>query len=366
MVKNMSKKVGILTFHRSRNYGAVLQTYALTKSLEKTGLEVQVVDYQNPLIEEQLMLWNAPEKTSVQSIIYTVKQFVFRLGKKIAFDRFIRKYIPLSFQIGSEKEKLKSLSEIYDVCITGSDQVWNGKLTDNDMSYYLDFCEQKTKKIAYAVSVGDDIDSFNTKGKDSIKEFSVITVRENILKDYLFENYHIKAELACDPTLLLTFDDYKKFLKPQIYKEKYLFLYTIQDSPKLQEFAGKIAKEKKLKIISNKNSIPFWLHCSPKDFLNWIYNAEYIITNSFHGTVFSIHFHKQFLSYVQKENGMLNQRIFNLLENVNLLERSINDIEDIDVNEAIHKINEAIHYNKADKKLNDLREKSEHSLMKNI
>lgn len=175
-----------------------------------------------------------------------------------------------------------------------------------------------------------------------------------------------KTKLACDPALLLTIDDYKKFIKSKIYKDKYLFVYTIQDSPKLQEFARKIAKEKKLTIISNKNCIPFWLHCSPKDFLNWIYHAEYIITNSFHGTVFSIIFHKQFLSYVQKEDGMLNQRIFDLLKNINLLEYSIDNIKDIEVNEGIRKIDAEINYNEMEEKLIDLREKSEQYLKENI
>lgn len=359
------KKIGIITFHRSRNYGAVLQAYALQRKLKKSGIAAEIIDYQNRSIEQQLKLWNKPEKFEIKSLLYSVKQFVFRYGKKRAFDKFILKYITLSQNLGSNAVNLHLMENVYTTCITGSDQVWNEKLTEEDTSYFLDFVGDNTAKIAYAVSVGDDVNVCSEKIIKKMEDFLLISVREKSLKSYLQNEFNKQVELCCDPTLLLDFQDYADLIEENIYKKKYLFVYTIQDSFEVQKFANKVAAIKKLVVISNKNCIPFWLHCSPKDFLNWVYHAEYVITNSFHGTIFSILFHKKFLTYIKKEHGEINQRVYDLLENVNLMEKGKMEIQEY-FEQHISEIDKIIDYKSVDSLISEMRQFSEKFILQNL
>lgn len=359
------KKVGIITFHRSRNYGAVLQAYALQTKLKKSGIETEVIDYQNKTIEEQLRLWNRPKKFKIKPLLYSVKQFVFRYGKKRAFDKFISDYIILSQNLGNNVRNFRLIENKYTACITGSDQVWNRKLTEDDTSYFLDFVGDNTIKIAYAASVGDDVRIFDEKMINRIEDFLFVSVRENSFKNYLYSEFNKQVELCCDPTLLLEFQDYIELIEKSIYKKKYLFVYTIQDSKEVQNFANQVARTNNLAVISNKNCIPFWMNCSPKDFLNWMYHAEYIITNSFHGTIFSIIFHKKFLSYIKMENGSINQRIYDLLNDVNLMKRGKMDIQ-TDVNRYINELDKMIDYKSVDTLVCKMRQSSEQYILQNL
>lgn len=324
----MRRKVGIVTFHRSRNYGAVLQTYALQNVLSSMGIDSEVIDYQNRKIAEDLKLWNKPKKIDLKQIICSILQFLYRFRKKTAFDKFINNNINLS--------KMKDQKNInancqYDLFITGSDQVWNKNLTDNDGTYYLDFVPKETPKVAYAVSAGDSLQVDHKRIERAVEDFVSISVREEILRNFLQTEYRYNAKICCDPTLLVETRSFEKMIKTKRCKNKYIFLYMIQDCNELYEKAERLAKENGLSLVSNKNCFSFFKNCSPIDFLNWIYYAEYIITNSFHGTCFSLHFEKNFIVDVEKRGRMKNQRVIDLLENLNMRNKLIMHSENLNV-----------------------------------
>ncbi len=312
------KKIGIITFHDSRNYGAVLQAYALQKKVSRYFPETEIIDYQNPTIQKDLKLWNYTG--GVKGGVKALLAFVFRAKKKIAFDSFLKKYIPLSPALS--KKTIKKYSSKYDIVITGSDQVWNTDLTKNDMQYFLTFCSDKQDRIAYAASFGDRKIELSGAVKKALSEFSLITLREeNMLKE-VKSTANCPVEITCDPTFLLERPEWVKLCSKRILKSGYVFLFMIDDSAELRKYAKNFAEKNGLKLVSNKNDLKFFFHSSPKDFLSWIFHADYMITNSFHGTVFSILFHKQFVSHLKNNKGIPKTRIIRLLDQFKLSHRN--------------------------------------------
>lgn len=315
-------KIGILTFHRSRNYGAILQAYGLTKTIKRLGNEIEIIDYACPPIDDSLRLWN---KNS--NILKSIKQFVFRYQKKRAFDGFTKRKLPLTRKRNISKDRMKKELNKYECIIVGSDQIWNTKITNNDQMYFINLPDLKLKRVAYAGSAGDNI-ILSSENIKSLKNFNSLSVRETKLQEYLF-NFGIDSTVCCDPSLLLRSSDYIKLMSKRLCKKKYIFVFMIWESEKLLSFANLYAKEHGYKVISNKNCFDFFLHCKPEDFLSWIYHAECILTNSFHGTVFSLLFHKNFLSDINRPNGEVNERIKNILETANCNQCILYDLDNI-------------------------------------
>ncbi len=343
----MSRRAGILTFHRSRNYGAVLQAYALQKKIQQY-LKVDIIDYQNDKIDRSLKLWIGETHRGLKQQIRAIPTFFFRLRKKLAFDQFIDQELVCSEAV--EKGSLKELSERYDILITGSDQVWNNELTDMDNSYFLEFASEKVKKIAYAVSMGDVSNGLNKEQLALIAGYDLVTVREKLAAKYLETQLKKDIQVCCDPTLLLPVEEWKKIISPKLEKRKYIFLFMIEEQQDLIEYAMEIARREGAKLVSNKKDFYFWLHPSPKDFLAWIFHAEYVITNSFHGTVFSLLFHRPFVYSKKKKGFGLRSRITELLNIVHLEERFIEN--------AQFKIDSQIDWDLTDECIKNYREKS--------
>ena len=297
-------RTGILTFHRSRNYGAVLQAYALCSVLNDLGIETDIIDYKCDKIEENLKLWN-PKENKIKAIL----RFAFRYRKKKVFDSFDKKFLKKSNEKNIQNISIMDVLNQYDTIVVGSDQVWCERITGNDKTYLLQ--DVKKKKIAYAASVGDTIDiSKNTL--ECIDSFDYVSVREEKFGK-LLRNNGIENCVCCDPTVLAGVDYFEQIVARRIYKQKYVFVFMIWNSPQLLSNAKKFAEIKGLKLISSKESFEFFLHCKPTEFLSWIKNAEYVFTNSFHGTVFSLLFHKKFISSICKASGEKNLRVQELL-----------------------------------------------------
>lgn len=334
-------KSGILTFHKSRNYGAVLQAYALCSVLNKLDVDTEIIDYSCQHIEEKLKLWN-PSKNIIKSIL----QFVFRLRKKLVFDSFENNVLKKSKKV--KREEVVEFLTQYDAVIVGSDQVWNEQIIGNDNIYFLD--NVNSGKIAYAVSAGDTIE-FSKSVLNYIKEFDAISVRERALQKYLVSQ-DIESCICCDPTILAGIDCFEKIVAPPIKQKKYVFVFMIWESKSLLNNAKKFAEINGLDIISSKGSIDFLLHCSPEEFLSWIKNAAYVFTNSFHGTVFSLLYHKKFVSSICKGRGEKNLRIQELLTRVECCSSIITD-----ENCQVENITEP-NFNLIDKHLQEIRNKS--------
>lgn len=307
-------KFGILTFHRSRNYGAVLQAYALCYALNKLGVETEIIDYSCQNIEEKLKLW-IPSKNIVKSIL----QFAFRFRKKLVFDSFERNILKKSKKL--KRGETIGFLNYYDAIVVGSDQVWNEQITGNDNIYFL--ANINSGKIAYAVSVGDTIE-ISESALNYIKQFDTISVRERKLQKYLASE-DIESCICCDPTILAGVDCFEQIVAPPLRQKGYVFVFMIWDSKNLLNNARKFAEINGLDIISSKGSIDFFLHCRPQEFLSWIKNAAYVFTNSFHGTVFSLLYHKKFVSSICKRQGESNLRIQELLTSVGCCSNILTD-----------------------------------------
>lgn len=323
------KKIGILTFHRALNYGAVLQTYALVniiKQISNNQVEVEAIDYRCDAIE-------ATRSISKRFNKITIKNFpnlLLLLYKKWFYNRFIR----TTFDISKNKynhTNIDSSNAIYDCFIVGSDQVWNYNLNGYDNTYLLDFVTTNTKKNSYAASLGlNEIESTQFGYYTQLlQEFKYLSVREKESENYfkkIIGNINIKTSL--DPTLLLTQEQWNALASSR-KRKGYILVYNVPKPDHLFELAKQLEEKTNVKsLYITNNQRPFvnisqLVFPSIETFLALFRDADYVLTNSFHGTVFSILFHRPFL--VEKKQGSLsNDRIDTLLLSLGLSDRVSN------------------------------------------
>lgn len=336
--------LGIITFHRSINYGAVLQAYALRRFIEKNNINVNVIDYVNRKDEEKYRLI---QFNSFKDCIKSLLKFYFNRKKKQKFIDFRKEYLSLSETV--DKNKIGKLDNIYDCFITGSDQVFNYNITDGDMTYLLDFAS-KNKKNSYGASFG--ISKIEKKYEkiysNLLKDFSYISMREKEGVDLIKQITGKNAQLVLDPTFLLEQSDWNNLVnnyKKKIVniKKPYILIYSLKYSSSIYKVAEKISRELNCKIIvisTGLSTVKFGdkyksvLSAGPEDFINLFINARYIITNSFHGTVFSIIFKKNFIvDYLNKLDNP--SRIINLLNLLSLTNRILSNERNINLYEFI-------------------------------
>lgn len=340
-------KIGILTFHNAHNYGAVLQVYALKKALEQLGHEAMVVDYRNDIIEGQYPYQRKISLSGIKNKIkfpmnclkylYANKQYHEKWNK---FNEWILNYV-VGNSSNCSKEQLAQLG--VDMFICGSDQIWNPGLTGGfDGVYFADF-STKAKKVTYAASMG-----LNELPKEQEKQFisylnnfDSISVREQSLKEYIEKISDIRTDIVVDPTLLLEAEVYEDLIVKMQLPEKYMLVYCLMDNEEMLKSAYTYAEKKGLKVVEfryfknikhiGKIQVA---NAGPGEFLGLIKNAELILTNSFHGTVFSILFQKKFFTVAL---GAVSSRMESLLQLVGLTERYISNgqYEKIDIDKQI-------------------------------
>lgn len=364
------KKVGILTFHNAHNWGASLQLYALKTYLENLGYEVKVINYRNKTIESNY-LYNQKIDVKVNSVKRVLKYIFLEVEKLYSdsqykekwkkFNEFINKMTDNDDEI-KDIEKLSELDVDYFIC--GSDQIWNYTLTNGlDGVYFCDF-NTKAKKIAYAASMGVKSlpDEEEKKFRQYLQNFDNISVREESLKEYAQKMTDKEIEKVLDPTLLLEREAYANIEK-KVNLKKYLLLYTLIDDKRLTKISKYIAKKLGLEVVElrYKKSITRIgkkqiANIGPEEFLGLIDGADFVITNSFHGTVFSILFNKKFYTVPIK---LVNSRIENLLRITNLEKRCIRNIDEINIEDTIN-------YEDVILKIKEEKNKSEEFLKKSL
>ena len=361
-IRGKAMKIGIITFHNVVNYGGVLQCYALQQKLKEWGYEAEVIDYEN----KQFKKFYSPfyiTRPYLRKILYMLYAFREKAVRRKKFNNFVKENIILSREC-FDKDTISSSNELYDVFITGSDQVWNLELTEMDRNYFLDFVDKK-KKISYAASIGlSKLDEeMKPIYKELLSDFNSISVRENsasvIIDDLLGE----EVDVHIDPVLLLDKESWAKVCDNDVVKnnEEYIVVYKINKS-KAYTAAEYLAKKKglKVKVIQPdktcKAGFQKYKVASPADFVTLFKNAKYVITDSFHGTVFSIIFQKKFAYYMDESANNRNSRIQNLLNKLNLQSRNFKDIEQIEF------IDDTIDYDSVEIILNKERNKSKQYL----
>lgn len=328
------KKIGLVTYYKSYNYGVWLQAYATLKFLLLNSFDAEIIAYSNPYEESKLKYSYKEGGRKIGYISSFLKSLLF--GKVRYYNKgflnHLCDYYKLTDIRYSSVEQMKDLE--YDVLIVGSDQVWNPVITNGlDKVFLLDF-GRADKRISIASSLGSKELSESDKNEliEALKIFYAISVRENFTKDYLQDSVNKNIQVISDPTFLLTKENWEKEIatKSDFFrtKEKYILTY----------FVSKDKKSKKcidlVKSYSKKLNLPVWavqfssyysdavdkkiLGGSISDFIALMLNAELIITDSFHGTALSLNLEKNFIPCQNTENPL---RMYNLLKRVNLVSR---------------------------------------------
>lgn len=325
-------KIGIITFHRTISYGAVLQTYALQKTYQKLGCDALVIDYRNDFLETQ------HKKTRLKdcrSIIGVVRHLCYSRFKNKTHDLF-RSFLSNKIKITSpcfNKLDLKSLTSQFDRVVTGSDQVWNYEITNQDKMYLLEFCDDTNKKCAYAASFGLSSlpDEISSDYKPLLSSFGFLSVRERQGQSILNNLGITDSEIVIDPTMLLSKEEW--FSVAENYSNNnYILIFAFgRITSTMKKFVEELAKSSGLEIVYMTFSFLRSLNATyekvtgPEKFLGLFKNAQYVVTNSFHGTAFSILFNKHFFVEKHVHEQELGSRLKNILNVFNLRNREISD-----------------------------------------
>lgn len=364
-------KVGTITYHRAVNYGAVLQTFALQKVLDKLGVENEVIDYRADYIEWIYKPFCMRNVKNIKDFMRVVGGANIKYRKKKCFFDFLEKNIKISQKKYNKSNINKSNSE-YSMFLTGSDQVFNLECSNYDNAYFLDFVEDINKKNSYAASFGFDKapEKDVEKYKELLSSFNNIAVREKQGVEIVKDIVNKEAIETLDPTLLLSADEWKSIIKkPKVKEEGYILVYAMAPSKRLIEFADKLSKMTGKEILFIKDSltregqnvlkgnIKYLKDVGPDEFIELFSKAEYVITNSFHGTVFSINFNKKFFMELLAPEWNVNSRLENILDMLDLRKRQI-----VDLNVNL----EEIDYEKVNKMLDERRKISLDYLSKNV
>ncbi|NSF75159.1 polysaccharide pyruvyl transferase family protein [Blautia wexlerae] len=351
-------RIGILTFHKAINYGSVLQAWALQQTLKTNEYDSEIIDYEP---KELKHLYETRLKDA-KGFKRKLKRFLSLKGKvflqREKFQCFRKEDLYLSKERYTYNSDFGSIADKYDVIITGSDQVWNTNIEDCDPVFFLPF-PFKGKKIAYACSVNEG--RVNERFPEEwlnkwLQQYNFISVREQsgVEKVSSFLDNNMKIYNTLDPTLLLDKEMYNSLIGEKIKQEHYIFLYNMWTKMEGIQVARKISEKLGLPVYTLTNQMDMiriikyssngvkvdLQHTGPKDFLNYIYYSDFVITDSFHGTAFSIIFNKEFLTLnAHTDNGKYknDERLKNILSHESLSERfvKIGDIDSFDLRKKI-------------------------------
>lgn len=337
-------KIGIITIHNSPNYGACLQAYALYKYISNHGHEVEIINLLRPthlgyIASNRFRPFRTLQKSAYKMIISRLKSLIINKKKnnntsplskesQIKFEQF-NSSIKLS-RIFRSIDDLYANPPKYDLYITGSDQVWNPSQSYCIEPYFLSFVPNDKIKISYASSIGISKLSENEKNffKEKLASYKAISVREYTAKHLLEEIMNRQITQVADPTFLLSYEHWKSLSNNSKYTyTNYIFLFTLTFDKNLFDYATKLSNEEgKSLIFLCANRVPndCKAYCTliedagPCDFLKLIENANLVLTNSFHCTIFSIIMQTHnFYTYIP-EGNQRGSRITDLLSTFSL------------------------------------------------
>lgn len=321
-----------MTFHTALNFGAVLQTFALYKTIKDKGDQVRVIDYRAPFNERRF----APKPLSYFFNVRTIYNMLFRNGYefyyKEGFVNFLNKYIEFTEPLYNENE-LAKMNDRFDSFISGSDQVWNLACTEGDTMYYLPFVNDSNKRNAYAASIGYTQlpEAKKEIYKQLIESFNNISIRESSGVSIVKSLTGKDAELVLDPTLLLQREQWANIADLSLVppKSKYMLIYVMSEDKLLLNEAQKIAKQKSLEVIYISQRL-FKLknaknlrNVTPEQWVGLFLKADFVVTNSFHGLAFSVNLNRQFITkFIPR--SIANSRIQTVLDLLGLHDRCMN------------------------------------------
>lgn len=342
-------KIGTLTlFHKNYNWGGVLQGYALKYYLEKQypDMEVDILQYHSG---SNIVYKGRVQQALQYSPIEIFKKVTGRIKNK-------KQNIPAEFDLSNRKQmfdsfmnafrtnpriyndsNLLSAAKEYDCLITGSDQIWNPNVARP--GYFLISVKNECKKVAYAASIArDDLSPHERKVMiPLIERFDYVSVREKTAKDFLSKYTHKEIKEVLDPALMLTSDEWTEIAAEKSIKDKYVLAFFFSESIEYRKKIEVLCKEQGYKLVF----IPFAANkyiasdlrgecermydVGPKEFIRLFMDAEFVFTDSFHGSVFAILFKKNFVVFERDKNNKVskNSRLYDLLDKFNLSSRLV-------------------------------------------
>lgn len=375
------KPIGLVTCYFHHNYGSMLQAYATEMIMQLMGLPFQTIACKAPINYMQ-----------ENKILYIVKKLLIadwkmRLGKmKIerakkenpmfaknweirnkAFDQFAETFFHVS-PYCKNREELSKMAENYSAFLVGSDQLWRTDSVEHGY-YTLEWVPDHIRKIAYSTSIGvKEVPWFQVeKNKRFMNRFDHIALREQSACDLVYKLTGRKVPVVLDPTLLFTGDQWLEIQqKEPLTNGKYIFCYLLGDNPSQREFIKRVKKKTGYKIValqqlddyipSDEGFADEAPYVGPREFLNYIRNAEYVFTDSFHCSVFSILYKKNFFTFSRFAEGAkqsTNTRIDNLLHITGLEDRRMTNDKTIE-----EVVNFKRNFDGVDEKLKALRKSS--------
>lgn len=353
-------KIGITTLYTgSTNYGGVLQAYAMCKALENLGFEAyQILYKKDPISAKERLVRTIQNKRLLSMMKIRINLFIVSIQEKIhhstqslrefrnSFSEF-REMIPHSEKLYTDKTITDCT--IYDVYLTGSDQVWNiGETYEIEPFYWLEFVDSNKRKISYAASISkkDFPKYLYPKIQSLLADYRAISVREKTdkkLLDRIIGNG--KTQWVLDPTLLISRSEWEMLCEDNPYKEKhYVFAYLLGSNTKQRELVTEWAKKHNKTIICIPYLLGHYRSCdklfgdirrsnvTPNLWLSLIRDADCVFTDSFHAAVFSSIFHTPFYVFKRSKDSSkhsMNSRIYSLMQLFNTGDRIIDNNDDI-------------------------------------
>ena len=353
--------IKVITRHAPSNYGSLLQSIATVTILERLGHTCEIIDYirddEHGLKAVTTVLdgkqgWNG---NLLKKLAYIALRYPEEKRAEMKFSRMRKKYLKLTGRCRTHEE-LKQLDA--DVFMTGSDQVWGPTLNGHyDEAYFLSFVKDKPK-IAYAASFGrtEFTPATLSEYKKMLSDYTGIAVRENSAVDLLAQMNIPCAGQVLDPTLLLTGEEWGKWIEKDV-QGKYVLVYQLHNNPALSDYAVRFARHVGLPLYRVS---PTFHQCRRggkfvylpdlSEFLSYIKHSTYFITDSFHGTAFALNFNRQFIEILpNNKTGSRNQSILQL---TGLQDRIVTDYNDFSIS------NKKIDYESVNAVLRNEREKS--------
>lgn len=358
-------KIGILTFHRAHNYGAMLQAYALQRVLTCKGHEVEFISYRQSKIEEAYRAWiwqydkSASFRKNVINFISSILTLFRRQKRRKAFLKFAVKKLPESRAYTQEQMLNQPLD--YDLVFFGSDQIWTTRFLGTfDSVLWGDINLKKGKKIAYAPSM--ELKHVSNEQKEYIKghleNFDYVSARETHMAQLLETITGKVVPIVLDPTLLCKRTEFSELIASscRVPSKPYVLVYQIGNHKIVMDVAKVVAAQLGCGIIEIGSKVLLHSHksyiesCDPADFVSLIANATFVVSCSFHGTAFSINFNKPFYSILISG---ADSRVQSLLCQTNLQKCGIRGTDEVDVQSIMD-----IDYSKVECLLEELRNTS--------
>ena len=360
-------KVKMLTFHNAENYGATLQAYALKETLKKLGTNPSYVNYENKAI---LADYKLIRTNSLKSFFSSLWYLPRNLKRKLSFKSFSGVYLDGNSKLYKNLSQIEQDIQVGDVFVAGSDQIWNPELTDGLSDVYtLNFqTDINIKRVIYGASLGNEevLQKYASDFKIETRNLDCISVREQSIIRPLEAICDKKVEQVIDPTMLLDKCDWDTLVSSNatinLKDKRYILVYTLFESDEVTKIANHLSKMTGLSVVHFRkynaydNEYMSLYSRGPIDFVNAFKNAEYVITNSFHGTVFSIIYEKCFYSVLPRARA---GRIKDLLGKLNLGSRIVDKTENISLEKKID-------YTYAKEKIEEMRSQSIEYLKKGV